>query len=161
MKYLTLLTICLLIVNFLSAQQQFTVPEVTPEQKQEILYNHVVGYAITGIGFAIGNVKPIPAIILAQALNGFLLPFVSIFLFIVINSREITKNKTNPFILNVLMIFVIFITLILGLNSATKAFFSVLFTEQLTGNQLLFVLSIISATISIFIWMKAKPNAKS
>ena len=52
MKYLTLLTICLLIVNFLSAQQQFAVPEVTPEQKQEILYNHVVGYAITGIGFA-------------------------------------------------------------------------------------------------------------
>jgi len=33
---------------------------------------------IIGIGFAIGNVKPIPAIILAQALNGFLLPFVSI-----------------------------------------------------------------------------------
>ena len=36
---------------------------------------------ITGIGFALGNVKPIPAIILAQALNGFLLPFISIFLF--------------------------------------------------------------------------------
>ena len=51
MKNLTLITICLLFSSFISAQQ-FSVPKVTPEQKQEILYNHVMGYAITGIGFA-------------------------------------------------------------------------------------------------------------
>ncbi len=39
-------------MNFLIAQQPFVVPEVTSEQKQEILYNHVIGYAVTGIGFA-------------------------------------------------------------------------------------------------------------
>lgn len=33
-------------------KEQYVVPPVSPEQKQEILYNHVVGYAITGIGFA-------------------------------------------------------------------------------------------------------------
>lgn len=31
---------------------QFSVPEVTPEQKQEVLYNHVMAYAATGISFA-------------------------------------------------------------------------------------------------------------
>ena len=30
----------------------FTVPDITPEQKQEILYSHVMAYAVTGIGFA-------------------------------------------------------------------------------------------------------------
>jgi hypothetical protein len=52
MKNLTLLVICFFTMNLLGAQQQFSVPEVTSEQKQEILYNHVMGYALTGIGFA-------------------------------------------------------------------------------------------------------------
>lgn len=38
--------------SILSAQQPFTVPEISNEQKQEILYNHVIAYAATGIGFA-------------------------------------------------------------------------------------------------------------
>ena len=101
-----------------------------------------------------GNVKPIPAIILAQALNGFLLPFVSIFLFIVINNKKITQNQTNHFALNILMILVIFVTLILGLNSAAKVFYSVFFPEFSTGNNLLLVIAGISILLSIFVWMK-------
>jgi len=134
-----------------------------PEKWKPNSINFKLGWIVvllSGIGFAIGNVKPIPAIILAQALNGFLLPFVSIFLFVVINNRKITKSKTNPFILNIAMIFVIFVTLVLGLNSATKVFFSIFRIEILNGNLLLFILSIISAIVSIFIWIKAKPNAK-
>ena len=52
MRYLALITICFFTISFLSAQQQFVVPEVTPEQKQEILYNNLLGYVINGIGFA-------------------------------------------------------------------------------------------------------------
>lgn len=114
-----------------------------------------------GVGFAIGNVKPIPAIILAQAFNGFLLPFVSIFLFIVINNREITRNQNNSFLLNIFMILVIFITLILGLNSAAKAFYAVFFPDSIPGNQLLIILSVLSGLISILVWIKAnKPSGK-
>lgn len=109
---------------------------------------------ITGVGFALVNVKPIPAIILAQALNGFLLPFVSIFLFIVINNKEISGNKTNPAFLNILMIVVIFITLILGLNSATKAFGSVFMPDLKPGNGILYGIALTAALISIWIWIK-------
>lgn len=135
-----------------------------PEKWKPDSINYKLGWIfvlITGIGFALGNVKPIPAIILAQALNGFLLPFVTIFLFIAINNREITKNNTNPFILNILMIFAIFVTLVLGLNSATKVFFSMFSIEILKGNLLLYILSIVSAIVSVFIWIKAKLNAKN
>lgn len=115
-----------------------------------------------GVGFAIGNVKPIPAIILAQAFNGFLLPFVSIFLFIVINNKQIIgSEKSNPFLLNIFMILVIFITLILGLNSATKAFYAAFFPDSTPGNQLMIIISVLSGLISILVWIKAnKPSGR-
>ena len=74
----------------------------------------------TGIGFALLQFKPIPAIILAQALNGFLLPFVSIFLYVVIQ-KSISREAVIYRISNILMLAVIFVTLIIGLNSALKA----------------------------------------
>ena len=74
----------------------------------------------TGIGFASLNIKPVPAIILAQALNGFLLPFVSIFLYVVIQKSLYRRTISNR-ISNALMLIVIYITLIIGLNSAVKA----------------------------------------
>ena len=51
MKNLTLIIVGLLLVSFVNAQQ-FSVPEVTPEQNKEILYNHVIAYCATGITFA-------------------------------------------------------------------------------------------------------------
>ena len=74
----------------------------------------------TGIGFASLNIKPVPAIILAQALNGFLLPFVSIFLYVVIQKNLYRRTISNR-ISNILMLIVIYVTLIIGLNSAVKA----------------------------------------
>ncbi len=111
---------------------------------------------LIGMGFALGNVKPIPAIILAQALNGFLLPFVSIFLFIVINNKNITQQQANPGVLNIFMIVVIFITLILGLNSATKAFFATFMPASVVGNEVVTGIILVSAVISVWVWIKGK-----
>lgn len=112
---------------------------------------------IAGIGFALGNVKPIPAIVLAQALNGFLLPFVSIFLFIVINNKRITGDEnSNPFMLNILMILVIFVTLVLGLNSAVNAFYSTFNKEISPGNEVLRGIAAVALMISVWVWVKGK-----
>lgn len=130
-----------------------------PEKWQTSSLNYKMGWLLVllvGIGFALGNVKPITAIILAQALNGFLLPFVSIFLFIVINNKEITRGQTNPFHLNILMIVVIFITLILGLNSAVKAFYSAFIPGANPGNNVLIGIVLIAVTISVLVWGKGK-----
>lgn len=135
-----------------------------PEKWNPNSFNYKIGWIavlLFGIGFAIGNVKPIPAIIVAQALNGFLLPFISIFLFIVINNKEITNQNPNSFILNILMILIIFVTLILGLNSAAKAFYSAFLPHLSTGNTLLLALTIIAASISVLVWIKAKSPIKN
>lgn len=113
---------------------------------------------LTGIGFAAVNVKPIPAIILAQALNGFLLPFVSIFLFIVINNRAITGQQSNTVGLNLLMIVVIFITLVLGLNSATKTFYNTFLSGTSPGNEVLWGISVIALLISGWVWVNGRKD---
>lgn len=132
-----------------------------PEKWQPSSLNFKLGWLVVlviGIGFAAANVKPIPAIILAQALNGFLLPFVSIFLFIVINNKAITARQINPLSLNVWMIIVIFVTLILGLNSAAKAFYSVFLPGISAGDEALWGIVIVAVLISVWVWVKGKKN---
>ncbi len=51
MKNLIVISVFLLVANFINAQQ-FSVPEVTQEQTKEILYNHVIAYCATGITYA-------------------------------------------------------------------------------------------------------------
>jgi Mn2+/Fe2+ NRAMP family transporter len=133
----------------------------SPEKWEVSSLNFKVGWMMVlsiGVGFALGNIKPIPAIILAQALNGFLLPFVSIFLFIVVNNKKIVGKQTNPTLLNVFMIIVIFITLMLGLNSATKAFYSAFISETMPGNKILIVILLTAFLISVWVWIKGNPS---
>lgn len=52
MKKTALFIITLLAICDLSAQEKFSVPQVTTDQKIEILYNHVIAYGVTGISFA-------------------------------------------------------------------------------------------------------------
>jgi len=132
-----------------------------PEKWETGSLNFKLGWLVVlliGIGFAAVNVKPIPAIILAQALNGFLLPFVSIFLFIVINNKKLNRQQSNPLVLNLLMIVVIFVTLILGLNSATKAFYNVFLPNTSPGNEVLWGIGLLAVIISVWVWMKGKRN---
>ncbi len=77
---------------------------------------------ITGVSFGIAGFKPIPAIIAAQALNGLLLPFVSVFLLMVTNNPQLLgKDKINGLLSNVLLGIVVWVSFILGLINVFKA----------------------------------------
>ncbi len=77
---------------------------------------------LTGLIFGLLGVKPIPVIILAQALNGVLLPFVSIFLLIIVNDRGIMgEDGLNSARLNVMSGLVVLITIILGVLNVIKS----------------------------------------
>jgi len=91
-------------------------------------YKLVWGFVLlTGILFGLADVKPIPAIILAQALNGLILPLISIFLLFVINDSVLVgKDGLNSWISNILMGIVVWITLILGITNIIQATGSVL-----------------------------------
>lgn len=124
--------------------------------------NFKVGWMIVlliGVLFAINNIKPIPAIILAQALNGFLLPFISIFLFIVINNPNIVgRQKSNPLLLNIFMILVIFVTLVLGLNSAVKAGYNAFANGVSPGKEFIWGIVAVAIIVSVWVWVKGRKN---
>ncbi len=76
----------------------------------------------TGLIFGLAGIKPVPAIILAQALNGLILPFISIFLIFVVNDPKLMgRENLNGWLINIFMGIVVWVTLILGLTNLVKA----------------------------------------
>jgi Mn2+/Fe2+ NRAMP family transporter len=77
---------------------------------------------LTGLGFGISNVKPIPAIIAAQAINGILLPVVAVFLLLAVNDGKLIEAKyLNSKAWNWVMGFVVAIATGLGLYNIWMA----------------------------------------
>lgn len=88
-------------------------------KKMRIVWGLVL---LTGIIFGVLQVQPIPAIILAQALNGIILPFITIFLLLVMNDASLLdKSSINSRYYNILMGIFVFATLIIGLTNVAKA----------------------------------------
>lgn len=77
---------------------------------------------LTGMIFGLLRVQPIPAIILAQALNGILLPLVAVFLILAVNDRNLIPAKyVNSTFSNILMLIIVGVTCFLGFNNIWKA----------------------------------------
>ena len=69
----------------------------------------------TGLTFGLLNVTPIPVIVVVQAINGILLPFVTVFLFIAVNNRALLGDAyCNSPVQNVTMGLVVIVTAVLG-----------------------------------------------
>jgi len=86
-----------------------------------------IAVLIVGLAFGINKAQPIPIIILAQALNGIILPLVAIILFLMVNNISLLKaDHINSNILNFFTGVVIFITVILGVTNIFKAITKVL-----------------------------------
>jgi Mn2+/Fe2+ NRAMP family transporter len=81
-----------------------------------------IGVLASGIAFGLADVRPIPAIIIAQALNGVLLPFVAVFLFIVVNDRSLMGERgVNGTFSNVVTALVVAVTIVLGVYKTAQA----------------------------------------
>ena len=81
-----------------------------------------VGVLAVGLGFGLSEVQPIPAIILAQALNGVLLPLVAIFLLLAVNDRRLMGEAgCNGPVSNTLTGLVVAVSLLLGVFGVARA----------------------------------------
>lgn len=76
---------------------------------------------ISGMAFGLAGFKPIPAIIAAQALNGLILPFISIFLWLAINNTKLMGNNKNSLFQNLIFGSIVWVSLILGFWNVLKA----------------------------------------
>lgn len=68
----------------------------------------------SGAFFGFTGIRPVPAIILAQATNGLLLPVVAVFLWRVMNDRELMGAAANGVRANLVMAAVVAVSVVLG-----------------------------------------------
>jgi Mn2+/Fe2+ NRAMP family transporter len=87
------------------------------------------GVLLTGLAFGLAGVKPVPVIILAQALNGLILPLITLFLFRVVNDRTLMGEKVNGTWTNLLMFLVNGVAIMLGLWQVARV------TLRVTGGE--------------------------
>lgn len=80
--------------------------------------------AVLGAGMLLGvlDVQPVPAIILAQALNGIILPVVAVFIMLMVNNRALLGPQyMNGNGYNLLMSLVVGVTILLGVRNLLQA----------------------------------------
>ena len=84
---------------------------------------HITWFTVLAVGLTVGllKVQVVPVIIMAQALNGFVLPLVAGFLFWAVNQPSLLGEHTNGRAANILFVVVLTVSGYLGLDSLLKA----------------------------------------
>jgi Mn2+/Fe2+ NRAMP family transporter len=115
----------------------------------------------TGLVFGLLDVKPVPVIILAQALNGILLPFVSVFIVFVMNDIDILKPEgVNRWYQNLMLGLVVWIAMTLGFLQIDRTIYGLLNITMKGINGHILILGLCSMVFSILIWSKALNSGK-
>jgi Mn2+/Fe2+ NRAMP family transporter len=108
------------------------------------------GVLATGVFFGLLAVRPIPVIIVAQALNGILLPFVAVFLLILVNDRALMGDRGIAGILsNSLMGVVVAVTIVLGVSKTAATATSALGLPAFEERTLLAASAVMSLVIAV------------
>ena len=104
---------------------------------------------LIGVGFGIAQAQPIPAIILAQALNGIILPLVAVFLLIMVNNRQLLgQGAINSQAFNALMGLVVLVTLLIGIANLARALSRALDIQMLSENAILLIATLTAAAVA-------------
>lgn len=88
-----------------------------PSLKNKVYHLTWLIIVLTGLVFGLIDVRPVPLIILAQALNGLILPLVAIALFILVNHPKIMGKNIPGWIYNGSFILVLGVSVFIGINN--------------------------------------------
>jgi manganese transport protein len=116
-----------------------------------------LGVLVFGLFFGLLDVKPIPVIIAAQALNGLVLPLMVVVLIIMSNNNNILQGRhMNSLVLNILAFIVLDVVLLIGLNNCLKAIYTTLNVERIAGVQMLLYLQMVATPVLLFTYLKIR-----
>jgi len=120
------------------------------------IYFKLIAMAVlfTGLIFGLLEIKPVPAIILAQAFNGLILPFISIFLVFVVNNSKVMGKNTNSIFANILMAIVVWVTMLIGSLNIIKAISKTIGISIERPDLLFVIVAIIGFLITSTIFVK-------
>lgn len=82
---------------------------------------------LTGFAFGISGIRPIPVILTVQALNGLVLPLVTLYLIIIVNDESIVpKALAHGIRYNIVLLIILFVATVLGASNIDKSMSSML-----------------------------------
>jgi Mn2+/Fe2+ NRAMP family transporter len=113
---------------------------------------------VLGVGllFGVSGAPPVPVIILAQALNGVLLPAVAVFLLIAVNNHQLMRENVNGLLSNLLMGGIVLVSLFLGLMNLGKATARALgLNAAPSAEQIVLLTAVVAGVIAVPVWRSA------
>lgn len=111
-----------------------------------------------GVTFGLLDVRPVPAIIAAQALNGVLLPWVALFLLLVMNDHQQLGDAANGPGQNLALGAVVIVAVLLGVRGVISAATQILNRPALLSTVSVIVLSALVLIIAA-LWLVAQLKA--
>jgi len=115
-----------------------------------------IAVLLTGLIFGLIGLRPIPVIILAQALNGIILPVIAVILFLLINNNDVLPVKhQNGTIYNLFTGLIVYVSILIGLNNLARAASSAA-GYTIAGQQTIFIISVIIFALLLSPLIKAK-----
>lgn len=128
------------------------------------LYFKITWMSVLFTGLIVGflNFRAETAIILAQALNGLILPFIAIFLLFVVNNRKVMGNNVNGWFSNILMAVSVCICLIVGMETVAENIAKLWENAKEKGVTLFGIITALSVLITMILMFKiyVKRNLK-
>jgi Mn2+/Fe2+ NRAMP family transporter len=88
------------------------------------VYANAAWVIVLAVGFLFGisGVKPIPIILMVQAINGLILPLITLFLILLINDKKIIPQSYRHALgYNIILFFVLGFVVFIGLNNVDKS----------------------------------------
>lgn len=80
------------------------------------------GVLLIGLTFGMMELQPVPVIILAQALNGIILPIIAVILFLLMNNDNVLPEAhQNGVLYNLITSIVVFLTIMIGITNVVRA----------------------------------------
>ncbi len=142
------------LASAITAKSLFSNKHNKAKWNDNALYFKIVSASVLAVGLILGflKIQPLPAIIIAQAFNGLILPLIAIFLVYVVNDSKIMgKENINGWMSNVMLAIVLWVTMLLGFFQISKAVTKALNIVLPEENTLLIPIIIGSAILSILI----------
>lgn len=77
---------------------------------------------LTGFLFGVSGVKPIPVILAVQAINGLVLPLLTLYLILIVNDTTLMPAQHRPGkVYNLVLVIIFFAVLLIGLNNLDRS----------------------------------------
>ncbi|MDX1388681.1 MAG: divalent metal cation transporter [Acidobacteriota bacterium] len=111
----------------------------------------------SGVVFGLTEIQPVPAILLAQVLNGILLPFVAVFLFVLVNDRRLMGDDgINGLMANALTALTVGVTVMLGTTAVLRAGSTAAGGSAPDPGIVLAVSGVVTAAIGVWLYVRIR-----